>query len=878
MKPSSSLRLRAARLLALSCAPLFAAACGDGPMRSGEREAEPVVVLARLECQASVAGGSVECAPAAPAASAGAVRFDERTVGGQGVYVRLASSGAAFDAGTKVFSFNATVQNLSNLAMATTTGAARHAGGVRVFLISDPVGTGGTVSVANPTGTAEFTKANQPYFQYGGTIGGTDQGELGADGILAPGEASTAKTWQFDMGTATAFTFSVYVATEMPAGALQSVAPQVTSVSPATLVPGASATITGMNFNATAASNTVMIGGLAATVTGGGATELQVVVPCVSSGSVPVQVAQGGMTGGALAHPLQVATRTLAVGQAAILSASGDVACNEIAASGGASRYVVAVYNTSTSPGSTSSFRISADGAAAGAPRLAASRASVPGTGVLNTPQAEREAADQRRADEAHLRVMEFNRRAHEQLRGMPGAGGPRKSLQPGGTRRAAVTPAPTATFRVVNINGNSCSNFFSVNATRVYYNGKLAIYEDDANPIVASGPSANATLAAYYTRIGDQYNADMEPVVRTNFGDPLLRDATTDDNGVLIALFTNTLNTQFPGVAGFVIGCDQYPNTASNLGSNFGEYFYAMVPTSVTAGYGSSATMDSWYRTIRSTFIHETKHVASHAARVQNGASSFESSWLEEGTARHAEELWARNAVYNVGWKANTGYGSGASPGSIYCDVRPSTAACTATDPSRPSVNMFRHFSSLYTFMREPHAYSPFGVTSSGGSSFYATSWSLVRYAIDRHAASDAAFLTAINSSSTTGTANLAAAAGVPLEQLMGGWALSLYADDYPGLASPSADIQMPTWNFNHIYAGLSTDYGSATFAYYPIVPQALAFGSVAATSVPSIVGGGVKYFEFSGTHTKAQLLRLEASGGGAPASTLRVAIARLQ
>jgi hypothetical protein len=865
-------------MLALSCAPLFAAACDDGLTRSGGHEAEPVVVLARLECQASVASGSVECAPAAQGASAGPVRFDERTVGGQGVYVRLASSGAAFDAGTKVFSFNATVQNLSNLAMATATGAARDAGGVRVFLVADPAGTGGAVTVANPTGTAEFTTANQAYFQYGGSIGGTDQGELGADGILASGEASTAKLWQFNMGTATAFTFSVYVATEMPTGALQTVAPQVTSVSPATLVPGASATLTGINFNATAASNTVMIGGRAATVTGGGATELQVIVPCVSSGSVPVQVTQAGMTGGALAHPLQVATRTLAVGQAAILSASADAACNEIAASGGASRYVVAVYNTSTSPASTSSFQISADGSAMGsAPGLAASRMPLPGAGALNAAQAEREAAAERRADEAHLRVMEFNRRMHEQLRGTPAARGPRASLQPGGTRRAAVTPAPTATFRVVNINGNSCNNFFSVNATRVYYNGKVAIYEDDANPIVASGASANATLAAYYTQIGNQYNADMEPVVRTNFGDPLLRDAITDDNGVLIALFTNTVNTNFSGVAGFVISCDQYPNSASNLGSNFGEYFYAMVPTSTTAGYGSSATIDSWYRTIRSTFIHETKHVASHAVRVQNGRP-FENSWLEEGTARHSEELWARNAVYNVGWKANTGYGSAAAPGSIYCDVRPSTAACTATDPSRPSVNMFRHFSSLYTFMREPHAYSPFGQTAAGGSSFYATSWSLVRYAIDRYGASDAAFLTAINSSPTNGAANLAAAAGVSIEQLLGGWALSLYADDYPGLASPSADIQMPTWNFNNIFAGLNADYGSATFAYYPLVPQAVSFGSVAATSVPSIAGGGVKYFEFSGTHAKAQLLRLEASGGGSPASTLRVAIARLQ
>jgi hypothetical protein len=439
------------------------------------------------------------------------------------------------------------------------------------------------------------------------------------------------------------------------------------------------------------------------------------------------------------------------------------------------------------------------------------------------------------------------------------------------------VTPPATTTLRVIDLNGGSCNNFFSVNATLVYHDRKLAIYEDDSNAIRATGGSANATLASYYTQIGNQYNDDMEPVIRNSFGDPLLRDASTDNNGVMVALFTNRINTSFPGVAGFVVSCDQYPNGAGNLGSNFGEYFYAVVPTSTTAGYGSSATMDSWYSTIRSTFIHETKHVASQAARVQAGAP-FEQSWLEEGTARHSEELWARSAVYNVAWKGNTGYGSSASPGSVYCDVRRSWASCSATDPSRPAQIMYRHFDGLYTFMRNPHAYSPFGTTAAGGSSFYASSWSLVRYAIDRYGASDAAFLTAINSSATTGTANLAAAAGVSIEQLMGGWALSLYADDYPGLAGASADIQMPTWNLNSIYAGLNTDFGTANYVNYPIAPQAVAFGSVGLTSVPSIVGGGVKYFEFSGTHTQAQLLRLEASGGGAPPSTLRVAIARLQ
>ncbi|HEY0023807.1 MAG TPA: IPT/TIG domain-containing protein [Longimicrobium sp.] len=893
-------RLPGFRLLALVCAPLAAAACDDAPTRANREAAVPTVVIARLECAADVASGAVECAapggaaPAAPIPGPGP-RFDQRTVGGQGVYVRMASSGAAYDAGTQVFSFNATVQNLSNLPMATATGAARHDGGIRVFLIAPPSGSGGIVTVANPTGTAEFTAPGQAYYQYGGSIGGTDQGELGADGILASGEASAAKQWQFNMGGATSFTFSVYVATEMPSGALATVAPQVTSVSPATLVPGASATITGINFNATPGSNAVSIGGRAATVTGGaGGTSLTVTVPCTASGSVPVTVTQGGMTGRSLTHPLQVTQRTVGVGQALVLSSSTDSHCNELTATGAASRYVVTVFSVSSSPTSNTPFQFSADGGLAAPVQLQAEPVAEqplrPGVSL----QQGMEAARQRAADERHHWLLEQNRVEYERLRGRFGAGA-------GGTRTGRVNrnvvmgdPPLTRTFRVANIAAAGfCNSFYVVSATRVYSNGKIAIYEDDATPD-AFKSSLNPTMAANYQKIGDQFNADMEPIVRTNFGDILRRDAVTDNNGILIALFTPRINTSFTGVAGFVVSCDQYPNddastpavggpytgTASSGSSNFGEYFYAYQPVTPGTGY-SGNTAENWYRTIRSTFIHESKHVASMSARVANGAP-LEAGFLEEGTARHSEELWMRNAVDNVAWKANTGYGSAANPINVYCDVRvpPSWPECSA-NTRRPASIMQRHFTSLNNHLVAQNArfYSPFGPSQDDtGSNYYAISWSLVRYAIDRYGASDAAFLTALTNSTTTGVTNLSGRAGVSIDQLLGGWGLTLYADDHPALGVPSTDLQFPTWNLRSIYAGLNADLPSTYTTPFPLVPTPLSFGGVATLSTLTLRGGGTRYYEFTGTQTAAQLLRLEANGGGAPSSNLRIAVARLQ
>jgi hypothetical protein len=271
---------------------------------------------------------------------------------------------------------------------------------------------------------------------------------------------------------------------------------------------------------------------------------------------------------------------------------------------------------------------------------------------------------------------------------------------------------------------------------------------------------------------------------------------------------------------------------------------------------------------------------VAAFAARVANGAPTYEASWLEEGLARTSEEMWMRNAVDNVAWKANTPYGTFANPINVYCDVRPGFAECDA-NARRPASIMQRHFTSLYTNMFGTNArlLSPFGPTASDNASyFYATSWSLIRYSLDRYGSSDAAFLTALTDATTSGAANLTARAGVSIDQLLGGWALSFDADDYPGLGAPSPDIQMPTWNFRSIYAGLNADFPATYTLAYPLVAQARTFGTFAPVGITTMRGGGVLWYEISGTQTAPQLLRLETNGGGAPSSSLRIAVARLQ
>jgi len=132
-----------------------------------------------LQCRVDVRSGELSCAGQDPALGDGVLGA---VIGGQGMYVKLASNNVAYDEATEVFSANVTVQNLSNQVIGSIDGVTADSNGVRIFFVNDPVTTGGTgtVTVRNADGTDDFTGTGQPYFQYAQA--------------LAPGRTSLAKT------------------------------------------------------------------------------------------------------------------------------------------------------------------------------------------------------------------------------------------------------------------------------------------------------------------------------------------------------------------------------------------------------------------------------------------------------------------------------------------------------------------------------------------------------------------------------------------------------------------------------------------------------------------------------------------------------------
>jgi hypothetical protein len=150
-------------------------------------------------CTVAVSSRTVTCSgPQADASGLSTAASADRILGGQDVYVRLSSSGTAYDAGTEILSTNVTVENLTRSMMGTTDGATMTA--LRVFFQEQPTVTSGTglVTVANADGAATFTGSAQPYFEY--------------QQMLHSYEISSSRVWQFNVpATVLTFRFAVYL-------------------------------------------------------------------------------------------------------------------------------------------------------------------------------------------------------------------------------------------------------------------------------------------------------------------------------------------------------------------------------------------------------------------------------------------------------------------------------------------------------------------------------------------------------------------------------------------------------------------------------------------------------------------------------------------
>ena len=555
---------------------------------------------------------------------------------------------------------------------------------------------------------------------------------VNADGLVTPvAVGTTSVTLTLDL---------VQVVRPVQVRAAESAtAPLIAQITSALLTPGTPFTIRGLQFAPTPSANVVVVDGLPASVTAASATQLTAVisasgVPCLPTREVAVQVTTAGGVGAGMAR-LQVAPqRALAVGGALMLTTASASTCNELA--DGAGRYLVAVQHGGRALGA-GAVALTIDGRTGTAAPTVVTPLSVASVGRGGSGATATALARNHGHGNAHARVLEASAAAVRRVGAAPSLRGA-PSL-----RRAPSLQLPPVNgivqVRVPDLTSstNLCNNFQAIGARTVYEGTHVAILEDTLSQRNGAATLAGA-MDELYAAIGQEFDTVLWPLAQ-RFGDPLVMDSRLDANDKVVLVATPRVNEMFDGeLLGAVVTCDLYPRSQF-AASNVGEIMYLQVPTSRAPGFGRG-TRERWRYEIRGTIAHELKHIVSFAGHVVRN-QPLEESWLEEATARHAEELFGR-ARLGFSPTGNTGYGG------LDCEVRVLTGSADCADAPR---TLLPHFEGLWDFLEDPARRSPLGPTAPGDVSFYGSGWSLTRWAIDHASIAEEVFLQQLTSVSYT-------------------------------------------------------------------------------------------------------------------------------
>lgn len=95
-------RCSTARLAAAVPLLLLSAACTDRTLTLPDAPTPPTEKMAQLECVVDVGAGRMRCGPLASTSSSNASVRTEKLLGGQEVYVTLASYGTTYDTASAI--------------------------------------------------------------------------------------------------------------------------------------------------------------------------------------------------------------------------------------------------------------------------------------------------------------------------------------------------------------------------------------------------------------------------------------------------------------------------------------------------------------------------------------------------------------------------------------------------------------------------------------------------------------------------------------------------------------------------------------------------------------------------------------------------------
>lgn len=626
----------------------------------------------------------------------------------------------------------------------------------------------------------------------------------------------------------------------------------LTTVAPDPMVEGGPAVLTGTGFDVTPANNTVMVGGVQATVTAATATTLDITVPafnCQPARDVDVTVTVSGFTSNAVSQPLNPAAFvSLAVGQQQILQTPATF-CLQFPTTAADERYLIGVQSISDVFSTLTAITLTGvTGTGPTPPPLVAYADQTQATGTFDpmlTPAASRLAAHR----EAEAEVQEGNREIFERRRMMQTAGFQTAAMAvPGDVMVGASVTVEVPDF-------TDCDG--TMITTTVRANGVRSIWlEDDAN-------DANGFTLQDFADLSAAMDDDIYDPQVAQFGEPL--DA--DNNDKIVIVVTKEVNERGATLLGFVSSCD-----LPGSGGNDGEFYYGKAPD---ADY----TRDQGMADAPFVIAHEFTHITQFGRRDAAGGP-FMAQWMAEGQATLAEEVVGhsvegRSAGTDLGfeiafnqddigstdWYSNAfvdlynyyGFNGGGQP---RIEEAPHECTWLANVPQNPD-------------------------PCNGGRKVYGVPWSILRYMTDRFGAAYPGGGTGLHQDIIDNTSQgfdvlediLSNAGGPDLPTMLAQWAAMLYVDGRVG--TPAPELTMSSWNLQDVFEG-SCCGGTSLFPEARLIPKAANYENF---SNPAEVRAGSTYYTLiQGADRPATAIRARNSTDDALPSHMQYWIVRIQ
>ncbi|MHB1169301.1 MAG: Ig-like domain-containing protein [Longimicrobiales bacterium] len=669
-----------------------------------------------------------------------------------------------------------------------------------------------------------------------------DVASVSTSGLVSGEDAGTAEI----TATVDGKSASVTVTVEALAGA-----PVVTAVSPATLVPGESATLTGTDLTST---TQVYVNGVRAVVTQAGAGGVQFTVPCVAPGAAAVVARNGAANSPDFAANVNATpSAPMAVGDFRTLAGSP---CLQLPAAG-AQTYLIGIQSVSEDATSLSSvtFGIDAAGAvadvaeSAGAFRSSPVRAAFQPV-VAGDADARRLAAH--RQAELALRAQDIAT-TEALLRTRTGRGGIAtfKSSAAG----AVPSVGDLIDMRYPDPDGNLCTDYVPVTGRVAHVSTRAIFVADTANP-------TGGFTAADYTHFGSVFDDSIYGPQATYFGTP----TDHDENERIIVLLTKEVNKR-ENILGMVVSADFFPRTTC-ASSDEGEIYYGRVPDP-NGDFGAEYSVATARLDVPALIAHEMTHIIQFGRRIEvPGASDYQALWEMESQATLAEEVighrfnmrqTGQNYGFDVAWENCQSNATGIA---WYCDKFQDLAlyygflTATTRAPGAPE---------QCSFVGRPDQGNDGPCISQR---MIYTGWSFLRWLSDHYGdalGGEGQLHRQLIDNTTSGFTSIARVVGQPIHELYGRWAATLYTDDR--FAGVGGTLSLPSWNLydieQHLNQNARLDPYDHTFTD--------------ASRNVSVRGGSSAYFLVSGPRLASAVRATTTTGGTLPVA-MRMWIVRVQ